>query len=63
MQVTYMVDGEIESEAEMDAVPRTGEKVWLTLTRNGRQQYQPAFVTAVDWHGHTRAEIRLSTSR
>ena len=63
MQVTYMVDGVIESEAEMDAVPRVGEKVWLHLTRAGRKEYTPAKVTAVDWHGHDRAEVRLSTSR
>lgn len=63
MLVTFMVDGEIEMERDMDAVPRSGETVWLTLVREGRREYAPAKVTAVDWHGADRAELRLSTSR
>lgn len=63
MLVTFMVDGEIEQESDMDAVPRVGETVWLSLTRRGRTEYTPTKVTAVDWHGSDRAELRLSTPK
>jgi hypothetical protein len=63
MLVTFMVDGMIEKEAEMDAVPRVGETVWLNLTRATRTTYEPGKVTAVDWHGSDRAELRISTGR
>lgn len=60
MQVTFMVDGEIEKEAEMDVVPRLGETVWLSLLRHGRTDYAPTTVRSVNWHGSDRAELRLS---
>lgn len=63
MLVTFMIDGVIEHEAEMDAVPRTGETVWFNLLREGRKVYTPGKVTAVDWHGSERAELRISTGR
>ncbi len=63
MQVTFMVDGVIEQETEMDAVPRIGETVWFNLLRDGRKVYTPGKVTAVDWHGGERAELRVSTDR
>ncbi len=61
MKVVFMVNGEIKHEAEMDAVPRVKEKVWFRSTRGELTDYVPATVTAVDWHGSSYVELRLST--
>lgn len=63
MLVTFMVDGEVKHEAEMDAVPRVGERVWFRSTRGERADYTPAVVTAVDWHVGRCVELRLSTPK
>lgn len=63
MHVVFMSDGEIKHEAQMDAVPRIGEKVWLRSTRGKPTDFAPGKVTAVDWYGSERVEIRISTGR
>jgi hypothetical protein len=63
MHVVFMVDGEIKHEAKMDAVPRIGEKIWFRSTRGKLTDYAPGKVTAVDWYGSDRVELRISTGR
>lgn len=63
MHVVFMVDGEIKHEAQMDAVPRVGENVWLRSTRGNPIDCAPGKVTAVDWCGSARVELRISTGR
>ena len=62
MRVVFRVDGQIEKEADMDAIPRTGEKVYLTLERFGKTQYYPLVVASVEWH-EPYVELHFSTGR
>ena len=63
MHVVFMVEGEVKHEAEMDAVPRVGEKMWFRSTRGKPIDCAPGKVTAVDWYGSERVELRISTGR